>query len=221
MIYVHIELSIEQCIKGLLRLGMPYWHFQVFLLEEILGSVTQPVNVLFADQSMTTHRSGASQLLRDSPAKLFNESVSQDQREEPPLQVASRPYGPSNVYYGVSQEKNRNHPKFWQLSGAQKVLLCQCNSPPPVKIITSRPPDMHHDEPEYELVDPPADCDLNTLKKSSKAEGLLALTPVDKGMMIHRGTATSLVPSASPDRQKNQFLSIVCPMAARSLSLKV
>ena len=33
MVHLHIELSIKQCIKGPLRLGMPYWHFQVLLQE--------------------------------------------------------------------------------------------------------------------------------------------------------------------------------------------
>ena len=32
-IHLHIDFSVKQFIKGLFTLGMPYWHFQVFLKE--------------------------------------------------------------------------------------------------------------------------------------------------------------------------------------------
>ena len=130
--------------------------------------------------------------------------MSQDQREELPLQVISRPFDPSNVFYGTSQDENRN-PQV-QVSGAQglraqKVLLRQTNSPPPVAVVDPRPPDMP--EPKYVREDPPAECDIDTQKKISRAEGLWALTPVDKGMTILQGTTTSLVPNPSQDQRKN------------------
>ena len=32
-IHLHVNFSVEQFIKGLFTLGMPYWHFQVFIKE--------------------------------------------------------------------------------------------------------------------------------------------------------------------------------------------
>ena len=46
---------------------------------------------------MSISRGGASQLLNASPAKRFNESILQNQREQLPLQIVSGVYDPSNV----------------------------------------------------------------------------------------------------------------------------
>ena len=57
---------------------------------------------------MTNPRDGASQLLNALPAKRFNESILQKQREELLTQIVSGVYDPSNVVDDAIQDKNRN-----------------------------------------------------------------------------------------------------------------
>ena len=71
-------------------------------------NIALPVTGLSASQLMTINRDGASQLLNASPAKRFNESISQKQREELLPQVVSGVYDHSNVFDDAIQDENRN-----------------------------------------------------------------------------------------------------------------
>ena len=51
---------------------------------------------------------GVSLLLNVSPAKRFNGSISQNQREESLQQIVSRVYEPSNVVDAAIQDENGN-----------------------------------------------------------------------------------------------------------------
>ncbi len=57
---------------------------------------------------MTNPRDGASQLLNALPAKRFNESILQKQREELLTQIVSGVYNHSNVLDDAIQDENRN-----------------------------------------------------------------------------------------------------------------
>ncbi len=57
---------------------------------------------------MTNPRKGTSQLLNASPAKHFNESISQKQREELLKQIVSGVYDPSNFVDYAIQDENIN-----------------------------------------------------------------------------------------------------------------
>ena len=75
----------------------------------------------------TTFSDGASQLLNGPPAKRFNESISQKQREESLTQVISGVYDHSNVPDDAIQDENRNpyvHDPGAQTLGIQKVVPC-------------------------------------------------------------------------------------------------
>ena len=86
------------------------------------------VNGLSASQLMTTTFSdGASQLLNGPPAKRFNESISQNQREESLSQIVSGIYDHSNVIDDAIQDENRNpyvRDPGAQTLGIQKVVPC-------------------------------------------------------------------------------------------------
>ena len=56
----------------------------------------------------TTFSDGASQLLNGPPAKRFNESILQKQREESLAQGVSGVYDHSNVFDDAIQDENRN-----------------------------------------------------------------------------------------------------------------
>ncbi len=57
---------------------------------------------------MTNPRDGASQLLNASPAKHFNECISQKHREELLTQIVSGVYDHSNVINDANQDENIN-----------------------------------------------------------------------------------------------------------------
>jgi hypothetical protein len=61
-----------------------------------------------ASQWMTTPQDGSSQLLNASPAKRFNESILQKQREELLKQMVSGAYNHSNVVDDAIQHENKN-----------------------------------------------------------------------------------------------------------------
>ena len=66
------------------------------------------VDGLSASQLMTTTLSdGASQLLNVPPAKLFNESMLQDSREEPP-KVIQKPCYSGSEDFDASESENEN-----------------------------------------------------------------------------------------------------------------
>ena len=68
----------------------------------------QSIDRSSASQYMTNPPDGASQLLNASPAKRFNELISQKQREELLTQIVSGVYDPSNVVDDAIQDENRN-----------------------------------------------------------------------------------------------------------------
>jgi hypothetical protein len=72
-----------------------------------------------ASQLMTNPLDGASQLLNASPAKSFNESISQKQREELLTQIVSGVYNHSNVVNNAIQDENRN--PYVPYQGAQTL----------------------------------------------------------------------------------------------------
>ncbi len=57
---------------------------------------------------MANPRNGTSQLFKSSPAKRFNELISQKQREELLRQIVSGVYDPSNVVDDAIKDENRN-----------------------------------------------------------------------------------------------------------------
>ncbi len=57
---------------------------------------------------MTNPRDGASQLLNASPAKCYNESISQKHRKELLTQTVLGVYDHSNVVDDAIQDENRN-----------------------------------------------------------------------------------------------------------------
>ncbi len=69
-----------------------------------------------ASELMTNPRDGASQPLNASPAKRFNESISQKQREELLMQIVSGVYNPTNVVKDAIQVENSN--PYVQYQGA-------------------------------------------------------------------------------------------------------
>ncbi len=70
---------------------------------------------------MTNPLDGASQLFNDSPAKRFNESISQKQREKLLMQIVSGVYNPSYVVDNAIQDENRNPYVLFQ--GAQTLEI--------------------------------------------------------------------------------------------------
>ena len=76
---------------------------------------------------MTISRNGASQLLNGQPAKRFNESISQNHREESLQQVISGAYDTSNNLDNASQDQNINPQVLYpgaQILGIHKVVTC-------------------------------------------------------------------------------------------------
>ena len=104
----------------------PYNHYQGYTH---VPNIVLSVNGLSASQLMTTTFSdGASQLLNVPPAKRFNDSISQNQREESLSQIVSSIYDHSgNVIDDAIQDENRNpHVRYpgAQTLGIQKVVPC-------------------------------------------------------------------------------------------------
>ena len=85
--------------------GIDAWIFQG---NNHVPSIALSVYRSSASQLMTNPRDGASQLLNASPAKRFNESISQKQREELLTQIVSGVYDHSNVVDDAIQDENRN-----------------------------------------------------------------------------------------------------------------
>ena len=93
----------------------------------------------------TTFSDGASQLLNASPAKRFNESISQKQREELLPQVVSGVYDHSNVFDDAIQDENRNlyvRDPGAQTLGIEKVVPC-----PDILEAPASPRNIIHHEP--------------------------------------------------------------------------
>ena len=71
-------------------------------------NIAQSVYGSPASQLMTISRDGASQLLNGPPTKCFNESISQNYREESLSQIVVGVYDHSNVVDDAIQDENRN-----------------------------------------------------------------------------------------------------------------
>jgi hypothetical protein len=85
--------------------GYPAYNFQGY---NHVANIALSVYRSSASQLMTNPRDGASHLLNASPAKRFNESISQKQREELLTQIISGFYDHSNVVDDAIQDENRN-----------------------------------------------------------------------------------------------------------------
>jgi hypothetical protein len=122
--------------------GIDAWIFQG---NNHVPRIALPVYRSSASQLMTNPRDGASQLLNDSPAKRFNESISQKQREELLTQIVSGVYDHSNVVDDAIQDENRNpyvrYPGA-QTLGIEKVVPC-----PDIPEAPASPRNIIHCEP--------------------------------------------------------------------------
>ena len=107
-----------------------YNHYQGYTH---VPNIVLSVNSLSASPLMTTTFSdGASQLLSVPPAKRFNESISQNRREESLSQIISGIYEHSNVIDDAIQDENRNphvRDPGAQTLGIQKVVPCPGDIP--------------------------------------------------------------------------------------------
>ena len=136
---------------------------------------------------MTNPRDGASQLLNDSPAKRFNESISQKQREELLTQIVSGVYDHSNVVDDAIQDENRNpyvrYPGA-QTLGIEKVVPC-----PDIPEAPASPHNIIHCEPincesKIDLESPLAECDVDYLLKDQNAKVYRMRSPGQNGYRL-------------------------------------
>ena len=108
MCRVHIA---NQSDKAPATMGIEAWRYYRYTHYQGYNhapNIALSVNGLSASQLITTISSGdASQLLNASPAKRFNESISQKQREESLQQVVLGVYDHSVVDNAI-QDENRN-----------------------------------------------------------------------------------------------------------------
>ena len=127
----------------------------------------------------TTFSDGASQLLNVPPAKRFNESISQNHREESLSQIVSGIYDHSNVIDDAIQDENRNphvRDPGAQTLGIQKVVPC-----PDIPEAPASSCNIIHCEPincesKLYLESPRAECDVDYLLKNQNAEVYRMLT---------------------------------------------
>ncbi len=122
---------------------------------------------------MTKPRDGASQLLNASPAKRFNELISQKQREELLTQIVSGVYNHSNVVDDAIQDENRN--PYVRYPGAQTLGIKKVAPCPDIPEAPASPCNIIHCEPincesKLDLESPLAECDVDYLLKSQNAE---------------------------------------------------
>ena len=119
------------------------------------------------------------------PAKRFNESISQNQREESLSQIVSSIYDHSgNVIDDAIQDKNGNphvRDPGAQTLGIQKVVPC-----PDIPEAPASPCNIIHCEPincesKLYLESPLAECDVDDLLKNQNAEVHRMRFPDQKG----------------------------------------
>jgi len=163
-----------------------------------------------ASQLMTNPRDGASQLLNASPAKRFNESISQKQREELLTQIVSGVYDHSNVVDDAIQDENRNpyvrYPGA-QTLGIEKVVPC-----PDIPEAPASPRNIIHCEPincesKIDLESPLAECDVDYLLKDQNAEVYRMRSPGQNG---YRLPASPVMASPSPKQLESRSFSTSC-----------
>jgi hypothetical protein len=171
-------------------------------------NIALPVTGLSASQLMTTTFSdGASQLLNGPPAKRFNESISQKQREESLTQVISGVYDHSNVPDDAIQDENRNpyvHDPGAQTLGIQKVVPCPDIPEAPASLCNI----IHHEpincESKQHLESPIAECDVDYLLKNQNAEVHRIRFPDQKG---YWPPASPITTSPSPVQRQSRLFS--------------
>ena len=114
---------------------------------------------------MTIARDGASQLLNVPPAKRFNESISQNQREESLSQIVSSIYDHScNVIDDAIRDENRNphiRDPGAQTLGIQKVVPCPDIPEAPASPCNILPCEPIKCEFNLYLESPLAECDID------------------------------------------------------------
>ena len=146
------------------------------------------VNGLSESQLMTTTFSdGALQLLNGPPAKRFNESILQKQREESLTQVISGVYDHSKVPDDAIQDENKNpyvRDPGAQTLGIQKVVPC-----PDIQQAPASPCSIIHCESincvsKLHLESQIAECDSDYLLKNQKAEVHRMRSPGQKGYRL-------------------------------------
>ena len=196
----------------------PYNHYQGY---NHVPNVVLSVNGLSASQLMTTIFSdGASQLLNVPPAKRFNESISQNQREESLSQIVSSIYDHSgNVIDDAIQDENRNphvRDPGAQTLGIQKVVPC-----PDIPEAPALSCNIIHCEPincesKIYLESPLAECDVDYPLKKQNAEVYRMLSSGQKGYWL-----PALPVATSPNLEQRQSRLVSTSRQPSSRKLKV
>jgi hypothetical protein len=183
----------------------PYHHYQGY---NHVPNVVLSVNGLSASQLMTTTFSdGASQLLNVPPAKRFNESISQNQREESLSQIVSSISDHSNVIDDAIQDKNRNpyvRDPGAQTLGIQKVVPC-----PDIPEAPASPCNILHCKPvsfgsKLYLESPLTECDVDYLLKNQNAEVHRMWSSGQQGYWLPAPPVTT---SPIPEKRESRLLS--------------
>jgi hypothetical protein len=122
--------------------GIDAWIFQGY---NHVPCIALSVYRSSASQLMINPRDGASQLLNAAPAKRFNESISQKQREELLTQIVSGVYNHSNVVDNAIQDENRN--PYFGYQGAQTLGMEKAVPSPDILEAPASPCNIIHCEP--------------------------------------------------------------------------
>ena len=167
----------------------------------------------------TTFSDGASQLLNASPAKLFNELISQNRREESLSQIVSSIYDHSNVIDDAIQDENRNpyvRDTGAQTLGIQKVVPC-----PDIPEAPASPCNILHRKPisfesKLYLESPLTECDVDYLLKNQNAEVHRMWSSGQQGYWL---PAPQVTTSPIPEKRESRLLSTSCKASSRKPKL--
>ena len=158
----------------------------------------------------TTFSDGASQLLTGPPAKRFNESISQNQREESLSQIVSSIYDHSgNVINDAIPDENRNpyvRDPGAQTLGIQTRKFVPCPDIPeapasPCNILYCEPISF---ESKLYLESPLAECDVDYLLKNQNAKVHWMWSSCQKGYWLQASPVTT---SPSPEQLQSRLIS--------------
>jgi hypothetical protein len=209
MCRVHIADQSEKAPAAKGIEAWKYYRYNHYQGYTHVPNIVLSVNGLSASQLMTTTFSdGASQLLNVPPAKRFNESISQNQREESLSQIVSSIYDHSgNVIDDAIQDENRNphvRDPGAQTLGIQKVVPC-----PDIPEAPASPCNILHCEPikcesNLYLESPLAECNIDYLLKNQKAEVHRMWSSGQKGYCLPALTVTT---SPSPEQRESRRFS--------------
>ena len=141
------------------------------------------------------------------PAKRFNESISQNQREESLSQIVSSIYYHSNVIDDAIQDENRNphvRDPGAQTLGKQKVVPC-----PDIPKAPASSCNIIHCEPincesKLYLESPIAECNVDHLLKNQNAEVYRMLSSGQKWYWLPASPVTT---SPSPEQRESRLFS--------------